>query len=93
VVQFEITPKALANFSPGLELATTLGHTRQKKFNAESVGQTALANAFSVELLFSVKPRVEATLGWNLPTPSAYSKPRVGATRVELANAYGVFLN
>ena len=24
-MQFELTPKALANFSPGLELATTLG--------------------------------------------------------------------
>jgi hypothetical protein len=48
VVQFEVTPKALANFSPGLELATTLGHTRQKKFNAASVGQIAFANAFSV---------------------------------------------
>ena len=25
LVQFEITPEALANFSPGLELVTTLG--------------------------------------------------------------------
>jgi hypothetical protein len=47
-----------------LELATTLGHTRQKKFKAASVGQTASANAFSVGSLFSGKnPRVEATLG------------------------------
>jgi hypothetical protein len=31
VVQFEVPPKALANFSPALELATTLGHTREKE--------------------------------------------------------------
>jgi hypothetical protein len=31
VMQFELTPKALANFSPGLELATTLvsNHTNR----------------------------------------------------------------
>jgi hypothetical protein len=52
----ETTPKAFATFSPsGLELATTLGHTRQNKLNAASVGQTTNANAFSVGPLFSVK--------------------------------------
>jgi len=30
VVQFEITPKALANFSPGFELARTLGNPTTK---------------------------------------------------------------
>jgi hypothetical protein len=30
LVQFEDTPKAFAKFSPGLERATTLGHTREK---------------------------------------------------------------
>jgi hypothetical protein len=63
VAQFEITPKAFANCSPGLELATTLGHTNRRRFNAESVGQIALANAFGVESLVLRKPRVEATLG------------------------------
>jgi hypothetical protein len=59
----ETTPKAFATFSPsGLELATTLGHTRQNKFNAASVGQTTSANAFSVGSLFSVK-----TQGWSNP--------------------------
>jgi hypothetical protein len=62
VVQFEITPKAFANLSPGLELATSLGHTR-KEINAERVGEIAFANAFSVGSLLSVKPRVEATPG------------------------------
>jgi hypothetical protein len=33
------TPKAFANSSPGLELATTLGHVRQKEFNAVGVGK------------------------------------------------------
>jgi hypothetical protein len=46
-----------------LELATTLGDTRKNRFNAESVGQIAFANAFSVGSLFSVEPRVETTLG------------------------------
>jgi hypothetical protein len=94
VVQFEITPKAFANSQPRVG-ACDNPRTYETKRNStlKALAQTALANAFSVELLFSVKPRVEATLGWNLPTPSAYSKPRVGATRVELANAYGVFLN
>jgi len=55
LVQFENTPKAFANFSPGLELATTLGHER-KEFNAESVGQIALANAFSVGSVLSLNP-------------------------------------
>jgi hypothetical protein len=66
VVQFEITPKAFANFSPGIGACDNPGDIRDKKFNAESVGQTAFANAFSVGWLFSVKPRVGATLmGWN----------------------------
>jgi hypothetical protein len=56
LVQFEDTPKAFANFSPGLELATTLGHTRDKEFNAESVGQIVLANAFSVGSVSSLNP-------------------------------------
>jgi hypothetical protein len=30
LVQFEDTPKAFAKFSPPLELATTLGHRREK---------------------------------------------------------------
>jgi hypothetical protein len=64
VVQFEITPKAFATFSRGLELATILGQTKRNS-TLNALAQTALANAFSVELLFSVKPRVEATLGWN----------------------------
>ena len=55
VVQCKDTPKAFANFSPGLELATTLGHER-KEFNAESVGQIALANAFSVGSVLSLNP-------------------------------------
>jgi hypothetical protein len=64
LVRFEITPKAFANFSSGLELATTLGHTRQKKFNAVSVGPTASANAFSVGSLFSGKnPALKQPLG------------------------------
>jgi hypothetical protein len=32
-----LTPKALANFSPGLELATTLGSEKERLMNAESV--------------------------------------------------------
>jgi hypothetical protein len=44
---FFLTPKALANFSPGLELATTLGPLDHPPFiNAESV---ARPNAFSVQ--------------------------------------------
>ena len=53
---FEDTPKAFANLSPGLELATTLGHTRKKNFNAVSVGHIALANAFSVGSVLSLNP-------------------------------------
>jgi hypothetical protein len=64
-VQFQETPKAFANFSPGLELATTLGAHERKEFNAESVGQIALANAFSVWVGLVSEPRVEATLGYN----------------------------
>jgi hypothetical protein len=37
LVQFEGTPKALANFSPGLELATTLGSNHHHSFNPERV--------------------------------------------------------
>jgi hypothetical protein len=55
-VQFQETPKAFANFSPGLELATTLGAHERKEFNAESVGQIALANAFSVRSVSSLNP-------------------------------------
>src|SRR6185369_16888892 len=39
VVQFKNTPKALANFSPGLELATTLGSEDNKRHNPERVRQ------------------------------------------------------
>jgi hypothetical protein len=65
LVQREDTPKALANFSPGLELATTLGRTRAKEFNAESVDGIALANASSVGSGLVREPRVEATLGYS----------------------------
>jgi hypothetical protein len=37
----KITLKALANFSPGLELATTLGSKQYELSNAESVRQDA----------------------------------------------------
>jgi hypothetical protein len=58
VVHFEITPKAFANFSPGLERSDNPGtYETKKKFNAESIEQTALANAFCVGSLFSVNPR------------------------------------
>ena len=32
-----VTPKALANFSPGLELATTLGAIKKRSLNPERV--------------------------------------------------------
>jgi hypothetical protein len=65
LVQFEDTPKAFANFSPGLELATTLGQTREKNSTLKALGQLALANAFSVRSILSLNPGLElaTTLG------------------------------
>ena len=37
VLSLELTPKALANFSPGFELVRTLGHQLKYRTNAESV--------------------------------------------------------
>jgi hypothetical protein len=37
-VQFELTPKALANFSPGLELGDNPGNPASFNRNAEGVG-------------------------------------------------------
>jgi hypothetical protein len=54
VVQLEITPKAFANFRVGA--CDNPGTYEIKKFNAESVGQTAFANAFSVVSLFPSNP-------------------------------------
>jgi hypothetical protein len=59
----EVTPKALAISAQGLDLRQPWDTPEKKKFNAESVGQIAFANAFSVGSLCSVKPRVEATPG------------------------------
>jgi hypothetical protein len=63
LAQFEVTPKAFANFSPRVGACDNPGTHEKKKFNAESVGQMAFANAFSVGSLCYVKPRVEATPG------------------------------
>jgi hypothetical protein len=40
LVQFEDTPKAFAKFSPGLELATTLGHTRDKNSTLKALARS-----------------------------------------------------
>jgi hypothetical protein len=40
VVRLEHTPKAFANFSPGLELATTLGHTREKNSTLKALAKS-----------------------------------------------------
>src|SRR6185369_4233900 len=39
VVQFKNTPKAFANFSPGFELARTLGTRNKNGMNPESIGR------------------------------------------------------
>jgi len=48
LVQFESTPKAFANFSPGFELARTLGKIGIVDHNPERVRQ--LANPFRVDI-------------------------------------------
>jgi hypothetical protein len=56
LVQFEDTPKAFANFSPGLELAITLGHTGDKNSTLKALARSALANAFSVGSVSPLNP-------------------------------------
>jgi hypothetical protein len=55
LVQFEITPKAFANFSPGLELATTLGHTRQKNSTLQAWARLRPRTLSALGSLFSGK--------------------------------------
>jgi hypothetical protein len=59
---------------------------QKKKCNAESVGQIALANAFSVGSPFSVKPRVVSTLG--VRQKKKCNAESVG--QIALANAFSV---
>jgi len=45
------TPQAFANFSPEVGACDNPGNSKEDEFsNAESVGEDALANAFSVQL-------------------------------------------
>jgi hypothetical protein len=62
LVQFEDTPKAFANFSPGLELATTLGHTREKNSTLKALADR-VSERFQRWVGLVPEPRVEATLG------------------------------
>ena len=61
MMQFELTPKALANFSPGLELATTLGFKIEVVLNPERVRR--VRKPFQgITTLISYVPRVLAML-------------------------------
>jgi hypothetical protein len=40
LVQLEDTPKAFAKFSPGLERATTLGHTRENNSTLKALARS-----------------------------------------------------
>jgi hypothetical protein len=55
LVQFEITAKAFANFSSGLELATTLGHTRQKNSTLQAWARLRPRTLSALGSLFSGK--------------------------------------
>src|SRR5215208_5303071 len=62
----KITPKAFANFSPGLDLATTLGINSKVGFNPERV--SAAANPFRVhhvKLILNPGLELATTLGIN----------------------------
>jgi hypothetical protein len=52
-MQLGITPKALANFSPGLELATTLGTRNKNGMNPEKGSPTA--EPFQGFVLFTLR--------------------------------------
>jgi hypothetical protein len=58
------TPKALANFSPGLERSDNPGITTKWPLTLKGLGMCGI-NPFRVEKNGFVLPRVEATLGWN----------------------------
>jgi len=75
LLQFESTPKAFANFSPGL-LQPWVSRRRPDP-TLKAFAKRDLANAFSVEFLFLLVPRVVAS-----------SNPGL-----KLANAFGVLSN
>jgi len=60
VVQFENTPKAFANFSPGLERSDYPGYQIQIHANPERDRWSA--NPYRVSILVGYKPRVLAAL-------------------------------
>jgi hypothetical protein len=69
-VFFELsTPKAFANSSPGL--LQPWGNRRTILRTLKEF-LTHMPNTFSVLFTYISAPRVEATLGWNYQTPSAY---------------------
>jgi hypothetical protein len=56
MVQFEITPKAFANLSPGFEEREPWGPVHQRLSNPERVSRLANPSGFEVPLFFH--PRV-----------------------------------
>jgi len=60
MLQIELTPKALANFSPGFEHGENPGIKNFKRFNPERVPRPA--NPFRVSDSFVTAPKVVAAL-------------------------------
>ncbi len=70
MVQFENTPKALANVSPRLERSDNPGVKPKEMVNPERVRR--LANPYRVQFMLGYKPRVVASSNPGLKLANAF---------------------
>ena len=76
VCQFQFrTPKALANFSPGLERSDNPGLTIDSQLTLKGFVAKGTLSGLKRFLNLSQGCRFAPTLGWNWRTPSALIKP------------------
>src|SRR5919205_2319637 len=84
LAKFILTPKALANLSPGLERSDNPGYIRKITDNPERVRQ--LANPFRVQAILFADPMVVASL-----QPWAEISERLWRKCLSSINAFGVY--